>query len=334
MIIIGRRINSVLPSLRQQLRQQRQAKRRARADAIKALHGWQGCPQQARARILAALLPAQRAKAVLGLPAEADTDRLAAALAPAYAGRIPLRLARRIALGERPVRLSGGLLTAAEAHRWLMAGAPRPIAWWLAGQLGVPSHPSVAVVRWLAWLKANPERWAAALAERTLYIEGELRRYSLLDLLPLISEQDLASGPGRGVQAVLDRLAARLQWEQLAVLSKDTQPLAPAPEWAGRLPRGVRLLRSNAELVQEGLEMYHCVGDGAYAKRIARGEIFVLSVRSWHGRSTVTLSPDLEILEMTGPANGEPPPRHIQLILAWLYREEFLRALCAEDLDG
>jgi hypothetical protein len=282
-------------------------------------------PERA-AIIRAALSGTRRAAAILGIAVPQEPSRremrevrrqIADAICPAYPG-IPLRFARRLALGERPVDLANGQLTKAEAHAWLRAGAPLDVVDWYCQRHGLPVVRSWRVAKWLLAIR-QAGRWAAIEREREARLPGgETRTFRALDVLDEVMDEDIRTGRD-SVSAVLERAARRLGEEQLQAALDDHRQLAPLPAWASRLPRWVRILRTPAALAREGEAMHHCVG--GYASAVERGQCHILAVRSRHGCSTVEVRPStLTIVQHKGPYNGEPPRRHVVLVQALLSR--------------
>jgi len=264
-------------------------------------------------RVRAALSGLLRAASILGV--EANEATVAAALAPAYP-RLPLKLARRLVLGESPVQLSSGLLSRNEAHEWCTAGAPS-IPEWLADYLGVPRHRSVKVVRWLAHCRQSG-RWPALERQREVRLPGgEMRIWSVIDVLDEIQDDDILSGRD-SVDAVVRRVAQRHGEAWIEKTLEDHRVLAPLPAWANNLPSGVRILLTPAQLARDGNEMDHCVG--SYAQAVERGQCHILAITTRHGRSTVELSPDLLVVQHYGPRNTMPPRRNETLLCAFLAR--------------
>jgi len=225
-------------------------------------------------------------------------------------------LARRLVLGESPARLSGGILSRKEAHEWCAAGAP-PINDWLADRLGVPRHRSVKVIRWLAHCRQSG-RWAALERQREVCLPGGgVRIWAVIDILDEIQDADIHTGKD-SVDAVLRRAAQRKGEAWLEKAMQDHRILAPLPRWAQKLPKGVRILRTPSQLAREGREMSHCVG--GYAQAVERGQCHILAISTRHGRSTVELAPNLDIVQHYGPRNGAPPQRNEALLRAFLAR--------------
>lgn len=265
-------------------------------------------------RVRAAMAGMRRAAVLLDVCP--SRENVAAALAPAYP-RLPLTLARRLALGESPVQLADGQLTRREAHEWALAGAPE-IGTWLAERLDVPTHRSVRVIRWLAHCRQTG-RWDAIERDRIARIPGgETRRYSALSVLDEIQDDDIVIGTD-SVDAVLQRSAQRLGEAWLTAQMSDHRVLAPLPSFAKNLPRGTRILRTPADLARESIEMSHCVG--GYRDAVERGQCHILAIASRAGRSTVELSPTtLAVVQHRGPSNSVPPAKHEKLLRAWLAR--------------
>lgn len=259
----------------------------------------------------AALSGIRRAAQLLGV----KPYELSRTLCPVYA--LPLPFARRVALGESPAQLAGGLLSRAESHKWAIAGAPE-IAGWLSAQLALPAHRSIRVIRWLDHCRRSG-RWDAVERDRIARIPGENqgRRYSLLSVLDEIQEEDIATGKD-GVDAVLQRTAARLGDAWLTTQMGDHRILAPLPAWARNLPEGVRILRTPAQLAKEGLDMNHCVG--GYRDAVSNGQSHILAIQTRHGRSTAEIRPDLSVSQHRAERNESPCSRNEKLLRAFLAR--------------
>ena len=246
-----------------------------------------------------------------GLSGGLQVPRSSAAmwLAPAYP-RISIDLAARVALGARPTGLAPGL-TATEAHEWLIDGAPHSPSIWLAARLAVGRTDlrDVAAVRWLAAIRAEHYRGDVARSEalhrwRTLTgPHGESVQYSYALRLDEITEADLPQGTRTSVTRAFERAAERFTAEKLAELAREHEQLAPAPDWAGRLPRCARLLNTPAALVREGADLNHCVGGYAGYVRDRSSVILALDVRG--ARSTVELRHGV-VAQHYGPGNAAP----------------------------
>lgn len=264
-------------------------------------------------RARAALAGDRRACELLGVA----SGGLSAELAPAFPG-VPLAFARRVALGESPAQIAGGTLTKREAHAWAMDGAPSDLPRWLAGHLGLPAARSIRVVRWLQHCRQSG-RWSAVERERIARVPGEdrARAYSLLSVLDEVQDEDIETGRD-SVDAVLQRTAQRLGEAWLSAQMADHRMLAPMPAWARKLPRGVRILRTPADLAREGQEMSHCVG--GYRHAVERGQCTILAIATRYGRSTVELRPDLSVVQHFGSGNGPAPGRNKTILRALIAR--------------
>lgn len=199
---------------------------------------------------------------------------------PAYP-RLPWDLAARVASGEPPRALAPGL-TAAEAHAWCLAGAP-DVSEWLRHRLEVPvAVRGVHVVRWAAACMADARRGALLALEHPDAIDAA----------------DVGEGLRAPPRLVADRADAR------AALAAEGVEQGPPVPWDGRRMRGVRHLRASWQLAREGRTMSHCVA--GYASRVARGDAYLFALRAGRHRGTVELSPRGEVVQLQGPANGEP----------------------------
>jgi hypothetical protein len=92
----------------------------------------------------------------------------------------------------------------------------------------------------------------------------------------------------------------------------------PAPPVAP--PAGIEAIATPAELILEGREMLHCVGNGDYAPGIARGELYAYRMLQLE-RLTIMLRTGRggwQISEVKGPRNRQPRAASLELIRRWL----------------
>ncbi len=264
-------------------------------------------------KVKAALSGVRRAGEILGV--ESTAADVAKALVPTYS--LHLEAARRMALGESPVQLSGGLLDRKEAHKWCQSGAPHDVVAWLCTDLGVPHVRSARVARWLREVQRGG-RWSAMTRERRIRVPGgDERTFTALSILDEIQEEDVLR-LGDSVDSVLERSAERLSDAWVEKAMRDHRLLAPRPAWASQLPRQMRLLCTPAMLAEEGKSLRHCVG--GYVDAVARGECYIVAISTRQGRSTVELSPTLWVSQHRGVVNSQPPLRNNRLLSAWLAR--------------
>lgn len=282
--------------------------------------------------VRAAALPARGVFATLGLEIpEADKGAIqhqaTALLCPQYAkdGVIKLELAQAqaIVLGLATPRdvVGGGHLTGKEVHRFLMDhnGSANP-ADWLAAQLGLPvTHRSVKVVRWLGVVRAKGW-WQHLETERQHFVGGEQHTFRYLDLLDEIQDADIVTGK-EGVAVVFGRASERNGEEFYLKYKDDYKTLShDVPRWAaGKLPRGMRLLNTPADLAREGRDLMHCVG--TYVESVRNGSSIIIAVVTRQGRSTIELTREGSIRQHRGVKNAEVPKRNEQLVTAWMNRK-------------
>lgn len=236
-------------------------------------------------------------------------------LLPAFP-RVSIETARRIISGESPVQISGGILTRKEAHAWMFGGGQgSPIQFLTKGlNLGgfVPRDESVA--RWLLHVQKRGA-WSALTAVVRHPDGRQMRR---LDVIDEITPADLDRGMSTGVERAFDNAANRL----MRVDSSDHTTISRLPGWWPRLPRFASLLTTPAALAVEGRVMRHCVG--GYADPVRRGQCWIVSIVSRHGRSTVELRDDGSVTQHKGVNNDNPPHRHQSLIRAWRNRFNYI----------
>jgi PcfJ-like protein len=266
-------------------------------------------------RIRAALSSVRRAAGILGV--EAMEAAVAVALLPGYP-TVGIEIARRVVLGETLVQISGGVLTKAEAHAWACNGCPADVAAWLAAREGVPAHRSVRVVRWLAHCR-KAGRWASIERVRIARTPGQDRvhQFTVLSVLDEVQDADIITGRD-SAEDVLQRSAARLGDAWMSEQMADHRLLCDTPTWAATLPRGMRLLRTPAELAAEGRQMRHCVG--GYRDAVSSGQCWIIAISTRHGRSTVELTAGMAVAQHRAENNGTPPQRNESLLRAWINR--------------
>jgi len=230
-----------------------------------------------------------------------------------------------IVLGARPTDLLPGL-TAAEAHAYLGREYPPTLALWVLDE-AVRVSPdelvsscrrpdSIPVARWILACARDPERRAALQRDRTERVAGIEVRGQLAARLDEIRAEDLdTQRPERtSVRDAFERAGQRAYkaWEREVERDpKGTQPLAPLPMWAKRLPRYARLLLSSRALLEEGRAMAHCVG--TYVPAVRQGKCLILSIclraRGEVLRSTAEIDPrSLAVHQHRGSGNAAPHP--------------------------
>lgn len=278
-------------------------------------------------RAKAALVGNRAAAKLLGVDYDSSgkdcQPAIAAALAPTFP-KVPLPIARRLALGESPVQIAGGALSRAEAHQWLAGGASQTVEELLSQRMGRTLKReiklrSVKVLRWLEAVAGCANRRESLTRIRTAQAPGgQAREFCALDILDEIQDADIVTGKD-SVTVVLERAAQRLGEAWLTEQMSDHRVLAPVPAWAQKLPRGMRLLNTPAALATEGKEMAHCVG--GYRDAVTNNQSHILALDCGHDRrSTVELSPKMAVLQHKAKENRPPDRRNRQLLQAFLNR--------------
>lgn len=237
--------------------------------------------------------------------------------ATAYPGA-PLEVRARLALGDTPAQISGGL-TAAEAHRWLSEHPEWQPGSWLAQGVACDSGAAAThtlgvrlclrdlrVARWLVACWRDPPRRAALERERVERgPHGEEIAGRYLDRVDELRRTDVRS-PRDSVEAVFGRAKVRLLREMECSLRSRGEPLHAAPRW-WRPVRCARLLLSAADLAAEGRALQHCVAQ--YVGYVRRGGSVIVGLCVLGHRSTAEIDPrTLELRQHKGPRNVEPHP--------------------------
>lgn len=84
---------------------------------------------------------------------------------------------------------------------------------------------------------------------------------------------------------------------------------------------GVYRLMSSSALDQEGWQMGHCVGQGAYDGGVMDGRIAIFSLRDRFGKSHVTVEVNLlqnTVRQIKGKGNGFPKAEYVSRLIPWL----------------
>lgn len=252
-----------------------------------------------------------------------------AALVPHYAmdrelwemgiGPVSLQNAKDLVLGNKKIGdvIANGQFTDKLATEFLKEhncpGYVDPMNWY-ARRTGVPSHRSVKVMDWMTHLQRKGW-WGEMEKERVQYVGGEEQRFTALDLLDEIQEEDILTGK-EGVSVILRRASERSGEAFYQKHKEDFKTLRHGlPQWTHRLPRWIRVLNTAAGLANEGRDLKHCVG--GYMEAVRSGRCIILAINSRHGRSTVECNDRMVVMQHRGESNGTPPSRHDQLLRAF-----------------
>jgi hypothetical protein len=237
-------------------------------------------------------------------------------------GPISLQDAKSLVLGKKTVGqcVGGGQFTDKIATVFLKEhncpGYVDPMNWY-ARRTGVPSHRSVKVMDWMTHLQRKGW-WGEMEKERVQYVGGEEQRFTALDLLDEIQEEDILTGK-EGVSVILRRASERSGEAFYQKHKEDFKTLRHGlPQWTHRLPRWIRVLNTAAGLANEGRDLKHCVG--GYMEAVRSGRCIILAINSRHGRSTVECNDNMVVMQHRGESNGVPPSRHDQLLRAFFNR--------------
>lgn len=229
---------------------------------------------------------------------------------PRLEGRPTYDVAAALILGAQPRDLAPGL-TRQEAAQWVhQTDHETPLAWLWAqararsGELPERGPNSIAVIRWVEGVMADPQRRAAALRERTTRADGEEVVGSCLDRLDELRAEDLHESVTETLDAATER-AIKEQWD-------GPDELRPHEAWHDQLPPGVQVILSFRALYDEGREMRHCVA--VYAENVARGACTIVSVKADDGTRSTAEIVDGKVVQHKGPRNTAPSPACIALL--------------------
>jgi hypothetical protein len=234
-------------------------------------------------------------------------------LCPAYPD-LEIRLAERLARGESPVSVSGGL-TRREAHEWLsVAPSTAPAQWLLRRHLPpqavteAAAARSVPVARWLIglWQRGG---WGQLTRDRRVMHDGREYVYRLAARIDELLPEHVADGGS--ADAVFERVIS----DRLELCRQDHRVISrPLPDWP-EMPPGIRLLATPAQIVERGDQHGHCVG--GYVPQVAAGTRWIVSVETGADVSTAEIDAYRYVHQHRGPKNSDPTPAAKELLLAW-----------------
>lgn len=256
-------------------------------------------------------------------------------LCPAYP-RLRRRRQAELALGKKPQDFFRSL-TRREAHQCLRDGYEDPRKWIVDRALvdvakGFPRLPgvypiSMAVARWIAACVRDPERRAALLRPRSTRGVGVGERIggTFLDRVDELHTADLVHGTATSVTLAFERARERARERRKRDAARRHTPLTKTPEWWQPI-RCARLLLTPAELVTEGREMSHCVGN--YSDEVRKGRCLIVAIRidtrSGTYRSTVEIHPKRgSVRQHKAKCNGQPHPLCVRALQVCLRRWGF-----------
>jgi hypothetical protein len=255
-----------------------------------------------------------------------DREALGKLFSPAYP-HLPPEMAVRIARGESPVQLSGGVLNKAEAHAWLNDYNRYPaVALWIVRNLldkpGFLAPRSPLVARWMVDIDKRGG-WGQLTKDRVIYGPmNEEMHYTFASKLDEIQDEDLVDGVRTGVQAAFEHAAHRLEAPMIDRLSRDHRVLNKSG-WP-LYNKVMRELNTPALLITEGKEMRHCVG--SYVESVRRGQDVILAINVNGNRSTIELEKVPKggrrprIFQHRSISNGPPAKINEVLIEKWMQK--------------
>lgn len=207
-----------------------------------------------------------------------------------------LVFAKRFASGETPVQLSGGILTKAEAHEWLLKPPQNITMTKYLLDLYLPSEDALAAESWanennIRWLIAcfkDSDRKEALTKKRIIRDGAEEFETSFLSRLDEITKEDLVYGVKTGVVTAFENAEIRQENESLKGIDRDAVLREPFGWWKDS--ENAVALTTAGQLVKEGREMNHCVKSLQYINGVKDGEYIIVSVRVNGKRSTCQIT--------------------------------------------
>lgn len=170
------------------------------------------------------------------------------------------------------------------------------------------------VARWIQGVCQDKSRFAALFTKRQSPHLGRLEEYRIYDRLHYIEDRDIEKF-GESVTQLFDRARSRREKEEIEKHMSEGPdvPLGNVPPWWPE--RVIDSLRDSGvtvkqlvtprQLVDEGREMDHCVGD--YLKAVRKGSSYIASISGPDGiRSTVEFRCDGSIRQHSGIGNSSP----------------------------
>lgn len=164
-----------------------------------------------------------------------------------------------------------------------------------------------AVIQWFISVMNDPARKNALIKVRNVAgPHGEKLEYALINKIDEVKSVDLFNGVSSSVNKVFERAAERSTKEKLEWMKNNSKPLIKIPDWYPGDTENWKILRSAADLYQEGEELNHCVA--TYAGYVKRNQSVIISIKADNGdRSTAEIDPKhFLISEHFGHTNSFP----------------------------
>jgi hypothetical protein len=225
-----------------------------------------------------------------------------------------------------PVELSRGELNKKEATAWIESIAANkkyggedwkvwetsPLLWITRYvKLGTYSPRSKLIADWIVYQDKTSK--GIFSKEITQHLpDGREVKFKYTDILDEIQDGDLTAGVKTNVTRAFSRANERTQ---LSYLTNNAHIKFADFPWT-LLPE-MEYLDTPKKLADEGKKMDHCVG--GYAPLAIRGEVFIVSIQTTAGRSTVEVDKVGNIRQHKGKFNAPPPNKNKDILDRWMH---------------
>lgn len=229
------------------------------------------------------------------------------------------------AFGKSPVELSRGDLNKKEAAAWIESIAANkkyggedwkvwekaPLLWITRYvKLGTYSPRSKLIADWIVYQDKIDK--GIFSKEMTQHLpDGREIKFKYADIVDEIQDGDLTAGVKTNVARAFSRANERTQSSYLN--NNDHIKFADFP-WT--LSPEMEYLDTPRKLSDEGKKMEHCVG--GYAPLAIQGKVFIISIQTTAGRSTVEVSKEGNIRQHKGKLNATPPNKNKEILDRWM----------------
>jgi hypothetical protein len=236
--------------------------------------------------------------------------------------------------GRSPVYLSGDMLTKKEATEWLSSIAInkkfRGEEWkswkqdpllWITRYVNLKEYVprSKLIAEWIAY--QDKKNKGIFEKERIQHLpDGREIKFSYSSIIDEIQDDDLVAGVKTNVQRAFQKASERNTSSYIEKLKK-MNVVFPTFPW--KLDPYMEYLDTPEKLADEGCKLSHCVA--GYAPMAIKGDLFIVSVKTDQGRSTVEIDKNGDVRQHRSKHNSEPPVKNKKIVDNWQVKTHRLK---------
>ena len=240
---------------------------------------------------------------------------------------LPWTIKEKIFVNHKtPVSVSGEILSKKEATEWLTSIAmnkkfggeewklwsANPLSW-ITRYVNLKNHipRSKLIADWISY--QDKLKKGIFEVERIQHLpDGREIKFTYVDIIDEIQDQDLTSGIKTNVQRAFERASQRNTGDYINKLKKSNRVF---PSFPFALHPNMTYLDTPQKLADEGCDMNHCVA--GYADLALAGKVYIVSVKTDQGRSTVEIDSNGIIRQHRAKFNADPPTENKIIVNNW-----------------